>query len=51
MSDLRLKLLGRFELRSAWGAAIPLAARKPALLLAHLALRPGRPHGRETLAH
>jgi TolB-like protein/DNA-binding SARP family transcriptional activator/Flp pilus assembly protein TadD len=50
MSGLQLKLLGGFELRSASGAAIPLAARKPALLLAYLALRPGQPHGRETLA-
>ena len=50
MSGLRLKLLGGFELRSASGVPIPLAARKPALLLAYLALRPGQPHGRETLA-
>jgi TolB-like protein/DNA-binding SARP family transcriptional activator/Flp pilus assembly protein TadD len=50
MSGLRLKLLGGFDLRSASGAAIPLSARKPALLLAYLALRPSRPQGRDKLA-
>ena len=50
MADLRLKLLGGFELRSASGAPIPFAAKKPALLLAYLALRPGRPLGRDKLA-
>jgi TolB-like protein/DNA-binding SARP family transcriptional activator len=50
MPGFRLKLLGGFELRSASGAAIALAARKPALLLAYLALRPAQPHGREALA-
>jgi len=48
---LRLRLLGGFELRSATtGAPIPLPARKPALLLAYLALRPGQPQGRDKLA-
>ena len=52
MAYLRLQLLGGFALRSALsGAPIPLvAARKPALLFAYLALQPGRPHGREQLA-
>src|SRR3954467_11797065 len=50
MSGLRLKLLGGFELRPASGAPIPLSARKPALLLAYLALRQGQPQGRDKLA-
>ena len=50
MSGLRLKLLGGFELRSASGVPISLTARKPALLLAYLALRPGQSHDREKLA-
>ena len=50
MSGLRLKLLGGFELRPASGAPIPLSARKPALLLAYLALRQGQPLGRDRLA-
>jgi DNA-binding SARP family transcriptional activator len=50
MSGLRLKLLGGFELRSASGAAVPLSVRKPALLLAYLALRLGQPQGRDKLA-
>ena len=50
MTGLRLKLLGGFELRSPSGAPIPFAAKKPALLLAYLALRPGRPQGRDKLA-
>ena len=50
MAGLRLKLLGGLELRPASGAPIPLPARKPALLLAYLALRPGRPQGRDKLA-
>src|SRR3954462_10125575 len=50
MSGLRLKLLGGFKLRPGSGAPIPLSARKPALLLAYLALRPGQPQGRDRLA-
>src|SRR3954462_8883833 len=50
MAGLRLKLLGGLELRPASGAPILFSARKPALLLAHLALRPGRPQGRDKLA-
>src|SRR3954447_21689144 len=50
MSGLRLKLLGGFELRPASGAPIALPAGKPALLLAYLALRLGRPQGRGKLA-
>src|SRR4051795_7352718 len=50
MSGLRLKLLGGFELRPGSGAPIPLSARKPALLLAYLALRQGQPQGRDKLA-
>ena len=50
MSVLRLKLLGGFELCSASGAIIPLTARKPAMLLAYLALRPGRQHARGAIA-
>src|SRR4051795_5124424 len=50
MSGLRLKLLGGLELRPASGAPILFSARKPALLLAYLALRPGRPQGRDKLA-
>ena len=50
MSVLRLKLLGGFELCSASGARIPLTARKPAMLLAYLALRPGRQHARGAIA-
>src|SRR4051794_5331367 len=50
MSGLRLKLLGGFELRPGSGAPIPLSARKPALLLAYLALRQGQPPGRDRLA-
>ena len=50
MSGLRLKLLGGFELRPASGEPIPLSARKPALLLAYLALRQGQPLGRDRLA-
>src|SRR4051794_17055192 len=49
MRGLRLKLLGGLELRAGSGEAIPLTARKPALLLAYLALRPGRPQGRDRL--
>src|SRR3954470_20662900 len=50
MSGLRLKLLGGFELRPVSGAPTPLSARKPALLLAYLALRQGQPQGRDKLA-
>src|SRR4051812_11132996 len=51
MSGLRLKLLGGFELRPVSGEPIPLFAKKPALLLAYLALRPpGQPQGRDKLA-
>src|SRR3954447_613068 len=49
-AGVRLKLLGGLELRPASGAPIPLPARKPALLLAYLALRPARPQGRDKLA-
>src|SRR5262245_22048614 len=49
MSGLQLNLLGGFELLSPSGALIPLA-RKPALLLAYLALQLNRPHSREKLA-
>src|SRR4051794_27511736 len=51
MSGLRLQLLGGFELRPVSGEPIPLFAKKPALLLAYLALRPpGQPQGRDKLA-
>jgi DNA-binding SARP family transcriptional activator len=51
MSGLRLRLLGGFELCSAaTGAPVPLPARKPALLLAYLALRPHQVQGRDKLA-
>src|SRR5688500_18329482 len=50
MSGLRLRLLGGFEARPASGAPILFSARKPALLLAYFALRPGQPQGRDKLA-
>jgi DNA-binding SARP family transcriptional activator len=50
MSGLRLKLLGGLELRATSGAPVPLTARKPALLLACLALRPGQAQARDRLA-
>ena len=49
MAGLSLRLLGGFELSSASGAPIQMAARKPALLLAYLALVPGQRHSREKL--
>src|SRR5262249_29081043 len=48
MARLRLRLLGGFQL-SRESKPIALPAKKARALLAYLALRPGRPHGRETL--
>ena len=45
-----LHLLGGFELRDSAGHAIELSARKSRLLLAHLAVAPGRAVTREHLA-
>lgn len=50
MAGLSLRLFGGFELSSASGATIQMAARKPALLLAYLALMPGQRHSREKLS-
>jgi hypothetical protein len=50
MSELRLKLLGGFELATAACVSIPVGARKPAMLLAYLALRPDQPQDRQKLA-
>jgi len=48
MPRLRLTVLGGFRLRVD-SRAVPLPAKKAQALLAYLALRPGRPHGRDTL--
>jgi len=48
MPRLRLTVLGGFQLRVD-SRAVPLPAKKAQALLAYLALRPGRPHGRDTL--
>ena len=45
-----LTLLGGFGLRSSGGAELTLSTRKDRLLLAYLALSPGRPHARDRLA-
>jgi DNA-binding SARP family transcriptional activator len=48
MPRLHLTVLGGFQLRVD-SRAVPLPAKKAQALLAYLALRPGRPHGRDTL--
>src|SRR3954451_821323 len=51
MSGLRLKLLGGLELRPVSADPPPRSAKKPALPLASLALRPpAQPQGRDKLA-
>ncbi|MFO1060689.1 MAG: hypothetical protein U1E53_27420 [Dongiaceae bacterium] len=46
----RLTLFGGFGLQRPDGMPLALATRKTRLLLAYLALNPGRSHPRETLA-
>jgi TolB-like protein/DNA-binding SARP family transcriptional activator/tetratricopeptide (TPR) repeat protein len=48
--QLTLQLLGGLELRDAGGIALSLRTRKCALLLAYLAVAPGRAHPRDQLA-
>src|SRR5262245_10799942 len=48
MARLGLRLLGGFHLGME-SRTLALSARKAQALLAYLALRPGRPHARETL--
>jgi DNA-binding SARP family transcriptional activator len=48
MPRLHLTVLGGFQLRVD-SRVLPLPAKKAQALLAYLALRPGRPHGRDTL--
>ena len=50
MAACRLTLLGAFALATDDGRALPLPTRKDRLLLAYLALSPGRAHPRERLA-
>lgn len=50
MPQLDLKLFGKFELRSALGAALPVPARKTRAVLAYLALSPSRSATRDRLA-
>ncbi len=50
MAFLEVSLLGRFEARIKSGPAVVLPTRKTKLLLAYLALTPGKSHSRETLA-
>lgn len=50
MAGCRLTLLGDFALVADDGRALPLPTRKDRLLLAYLALSPGRAHPRERLA-
>jgi TolB-like protein/DNA-binding SARP family transcriptional activator len=47
---LTLKLLGGLELRGAGGEVVSLRTRKCGLLLAYLAVAPGRSHSRDQLA-
>jgi DNA-binding SARP family transcriptional activator len=50
MAIARLKLLGAFEARLPSGVVVTGLPRKARALLAFLALTPGRPHERDTLA-
>lgn len=50
MSACSLTLLGGFSLKSVDGRELPLSTRKDRLLLAFLALNPGRPLARDRLA-
>ena len=50
MAACRLTLLGNFTLVAGDGRQLPLPTRKDRLLLAYLALSPGRAHPRERLA-
>ncbi len=50
MASLELRLLGRFEARLTSGPAIDLPTKKTQLLLAYLALPPGKKHPRHKLA-
>ena len=50
MAQLRLRLLGGFELQAASGAPVSLPPRKARALLAYLALSEGRAHSRDRLA-
>ena len=50
MAVCRLTLLGGFSLETADGVKLALPTRKDRLLLAYLALSPGRPQSRERLA-
>jgi DNA-binding SARP family transcriptional activator len=47
---LRLRLLGTFDARFGTGAPVVFATKKERALLAYLAVRPGRPHSRDTLS-
>ena len=49
MKSLRLTLLGGFQVCDPEGEKISIAGSKSALLLAYLALQPGRAHSRENL--
>ncbi|MEE8534138.1 MAG: BTAD domain-containing putative transcriptional regulator, partial [Alphaproteobacteria bacterium] len=49
MKSLRLMLLGGLDLCDTAGEKIAIAGTKAALLLAYLALRPGKAHSRENL--
>ena len=49
MKALRLNLLGGVHARDAADHDIAIAGTKATLLLAYLALKPGKPHSRETL--
>ena len=49
-SQLRVKLLGGFEVRQAGGPVVAISGKKTRALMAYLALMPGRTHGREKLA-
>lgn len=50
LAQLRLRLLGGFELHSASGVPVGLPPRKARALLAYLALAEGRPQSRDRLA-
>ena len=50
MTELRLRLLGEFELGDRDGDSIPIPGRKAQALLAYLALTNGQRESREKLA-
>ena len=50
MAELRLALLGGFELQNASGEPVSLRSRKVRALQAYLAMNPSQPHARERLA-